>query len=422
MCCVTVVISQRQRPIVLEEATVIDSWNTGPITNCFIVIEGNKISYIGKRYEVEIPENAQKFNLKGKYVIPGLIDVESRFRTPEELRTLLSWGVTSANCSFESIEEGERFSQMTKVDSAQFPDIYVTAPMFGSPGNDVVLNVKPKTPEDARAQVRLLHSKKISRFKILCNKKQTNEGLPVEQLDSSVILALIDEAKKLGISTAIQTSSIKEAQMAIEAGVSILVGGIQDEQLGSSLIDEMVQRNTYYVSTLSRYEAFSDAKKFLNNILSDSLFRSTLTQSELTTYAQPEAVRLNDNRFPEFTVSPERLALVYGNSGAIVKHYIPVPMGTDVPSLPGISAHIELENLVKAGLTPMQAIVSATAISAECLGQRKNLGFLYMNYQADMLVLEKNPLEDIRNTRTISMIIKKGKIFTPKELREPVQK
>ncbi|MBI3195139.1 MAG: amidohydrolase family protein, partial [Ignavibacteriae bacterium] len=270
------------------------------------------------------------------------------------------------------------------------------------------VTVRPTTPEDARSQVRVLHSLKISRFHILYDE---------HQLDSAVVAALIDEAKKLKIFVSIQVSLMKDAQAAIDAGVSALVRGAVDERLGSSLLDQLIRRNIYYVSTLSWYESLTDEENYFANIFADSLFRLSLPQSEVTAFTQTDAIKIVHQQFPRFKFTPEQRAIAYDNSGAIVKHYVPVPMGTDVSFLPGISEHLELEYLVNAGLTPMQAIVSATAISAEYLGVRKNVGFLFTNYQADMIVLERNPLEDIRNTRAISMIIKKGKIFYPKELR-----
>ncbi len=409
--CLTSAFSQPRLPIVFEDATVIDSWNTVPITNCFVVIEGNKISYIGKRFEVVIPENALKFNMKGKYIIPGLIDVESQFRTSEELRQLLSWGVTSVNCSFESIEEAWQFSHQTKPDTALSPEVFFTAPVFGLlniiSGQYSINNLIPENPDSARSVVRRLQSQKISRFKICYNYRQP--------LNSTIVIALVDEARKVGISTSVQVVSAEGAQTALDAGATMLVGGVYDERLGSSIIDNMIQRNTYYVSTLTRYEAIVGGQTFFQHIISDSLFQLSLPQSALQSLTFPDIPREYRIISPGFT--SEHLKILYDNSGAIVKNYIPVPMGTDVPFLPGISAHVELENMVKAGLTPMQAIVSATAISSECLGQRKNVGFLFVNYQADMLVLEKNPIEDIRNTRSISMVIKKGKIFYPKDLR-----
>jgi imidazolonepropionase-like amidohydrolase len=406
----SLLFAQLRQPIVLEDATVIDSWNTVPITNCYVVIEGNKISNIGKRFEVVIPENALKFNMKGKYIIPGLIDVESQYKTPEELRQLLSWGVTSVNSSFESIEKARQLSHQTKPDTALAPEVYFTSPVFGSmqmSGNfNPGLNYNLTTPESARSAVRWLHAQKIQLFKILYDE---------QQMDSTIVVSLLDESRKVGIATSVQIANARSAQTALDAGATMLVRGVYDERIGSSILDQMIQRNTYYVSTLSRYEAIVGGETFFQHIISDSLFRLSLPQSVLQSLALPDIPQEYRLISPGFT--SEHLKILYDNSGTIVKNYIPVPMGTDVPFLPGISAHVELENLVKAGLTPMQAIVSATAISAECLGMRKQVGFLSINYQADMLVLDRNPMEDIRNTRSISMVIKKGKIFYPKELR-----
>ena len=78
---------------------------------------------------------------------------------------------------------------------------------------------------------------------------------------------------------------------------------------------------------------------------------------------------------------------------------------------PGYSVHEELELLVEAGLTPMEALVSATQRAAEMMGEEDAFGTVEAGKRADILILDANPLQDIRNTRTPEVVIKEGKVI-----------
>jgi len=103
---------------------------------------------------------------------------------------------------------------------------------------------------------------------------------------------------------------------------------------------------------------------------------------------------------------------------------IPIAAGTDTPiglSVPGYSLHSELEMLVKAGLSPLEALGSATVRPAEYFSLQNELGSIDVGKKADMVLLDKNPLDDIRNTKTIAAVISKGRWLTPAELLPMIQ-
>jgi imidazolonepropionase-like amidohydrolase len=84
--------------------------------------------------------------------------------------------------------------------------------------------------------------------------------------------------------------------------------------------------------------------------------------------------------------------------------------------LPGIAVHLELEEMVRAGMLTYQALISSTTFGGQYLGASKRVGTIEVGRNADILVLDADPATDIRNTRSISMVIKHGKIFHPKDL------
>ena len=94
---------------------------------------------------------------------------------------------------------------------------------------------------------------------------------------------------------------------------------------------------------------------------------------------------------------------------------VPIGAGTDTPiglAIPGYSLHRELEMLVRAGLTPLQALEAATIRPTEFLGIEDQLGTIEVGKRADLVLLSANPLEDIRNTRQIDTVISKGKLVS----------
>ena len=98
---------------------------------------------------------------------------------------------------------------------------------------------------------------------------------------------------------------------------------------------------------------------------------------------------------------------------------VPIGAGTDTPirlSVPGYSLHSELEMLVLAGLTPLQAIGAATIEPARYFSIETELGQIAAGMKADLVLLDQNPMEDITNTKSIGQVITKGKVMTPAEI------
>jgi len=105
-------------------------------------------------------------------------------------------------------------------------------------------------------------------------------------------------------------------------------------------------------------------------------------------------------------------------TGRMNERGVPIGAGTDTPigyALPGYSLHTELEFLVEAGLSPVEALYAATIRPAEFFSLQDKMGTIEPNKVADMVLLDANPLEDIRNTRQINLVISKGKVLFPKD-------
>src|SRR5437879_3507157 len=165
-----------QHPLVLEGGTLIDCTGAPPVQNSVIVIRGSKISCVGTSGKVQIPDSAQVIDVRGKFIIPGLIDCHIHYGSPRDLVQLLAWGVTSVNCMFESTDQARQLEQETSVDSLHAPQFYGTAPIFTAVNGwwygpdfpiDSMINRFPTTPEEAREQVMKAREKKIDKIKVM---------------------------------------------------------------------------------------------------------------------------------------------------------------------------------------------------------------------------------------------------------------
>ena len=422
-------VQAQNKTIVLQGATVIDSWNNVPLTDESIVIVNNTIMQVGKKFEVRIPTNAIIVNLEGKFIMPGIIDVDARYTQPEDLTTMFSFGITTANILTTDPEAIQKLKQESEKDSTLLPELYVTVPislnkrgwkLSGVMGGDSLFSAVPASPAAAREQIKKIAARGINRICLIDDAMQwCNDSLPPEQaVDTSIVLAMIDEARKQNIFVALQAPAIRNGRIAIFAGASALNGGILDDRLVSDAVSQMSYIPTYYVSTLTRYESYADPKGVLQRIITDSLFRNLLPQAVRNRYSSAEYSSILQGKCSNSAYVKAHLSVSYDNTLAIVTNYQPIPLGTNLPELPGVADHLEMEYLVKAGLTPMQTIVTSTGISAEYLGIRSKLGFIFAKCQADLLVLDKNPIDDIRNTRSITMIMKNGIMYDAKTLRK----
>ena len=413
-----------QSAMVLEGAVVFDGVASRPQKNSIIVVEHGRITGFGPRKEVIIPEGAKRMNLRGKFVIPGLIDGNVRYGSPRDLLQMLAWGVTSVNCMFESAAGAAEMERWTRQDTARSPQIYATAPIFSAERGlrsgeafpvDSVLNRFPATPEEARTAVRKARTAGARRIMILYDPMDwCCDSLP--RMRKDVIEAIIDEAWKQNLFTSVDAPKLADAREALEAGAMSLVRGVLDEYLDASPVNTLLTRNDYYVPTISSFEFIADPQAFMKRVLADKRFRASLPASAVKEFSSPAYYEKIKAQYPNGSFVRSHLTALRDNVLSLVRNYVLVVMGTDLAALPGIGAHLELEYMVQAGMSPYQALVSATTFGGQYLGAATKVGTIEIGRQADLVILDADPVADIRNTRSINTVIKHGKIFDPKQL------
>lgn len=415
-------VGAAQNALLLEGAVVIDGVASRPLKNSVIVIENGTITGFGPRNTVIVPKGAQRIDLKGKYVIPGLIDGLVEAPSPKDLLRMLAWGVTSVSAVYPTVDEALAAERLSALDTARTPQIYAMAPVFTAPGGwtagagaDTTINRFPSTPEEARAAIRALRYRGIKRVRIVYDDLSwRTEAMP--RLGRDVLAALLEEAAKQKIFTSVQAPRVADAREAVDAGALSIAPGIFDDYVDASLIETFLTRNDYYVPALSSSAFLAEPSAFMARVFADKRFRTSYPASVVKAWSAAPAWKDLAAAAPRAAGLRAKLPTLRGNLETAVKNYVLIVLGTNFPQLPGIAVHLELEEMVRAGMLTYQALIAGTTFGGQYLGLPKRLGTIETGRMADLVVLDADPAVDVRNTRSIAMVVKHGRIFKPKDL------
>jgi imidazolonepropionase-like amidohydrolase len=267
------------------------------------------------------------------------------------------------------------------------------------------------TPQEARKLVDEQAAKGVDFIKLWVDDER--KTIPVK-MPIEISAAIIDEAHKKGLRAVAHIFYLDDAKALLKAGIDGFAHIVRDKPVDQEFIALMKQHNAWQVaSTLSREMAYSVA---VMPWLQDPFFTRGVTPGTIEVLKSPErqkAVVLGYTRFPGlpyqkkvFSDMDRTLFQGLENYEIMAKAGLNMGMGTDSgPNgrFPGFNAHEEMYLEVLAGRTPMQAIVSATSANARWLKDDK-IGTIAAGKWADLLVLDKDPLKDIRNTETINSV------------------
>jgi len=406
--------------IAFTGARVIDGTGSAPIEQATIVVTNGRITAVGPSATVMPPAGATVVNVAGKTIIPGLINAHAhidpdisanpgpyRDEMVRRLKTYATYGVTSImTLGFETYDEPEGF-YLRDTQRLGIGPVATDAPRLYASGRPILFRPGPtgtETPDAARIDVQRHVPLRADFIKLHL------DGVPAD-LKPDVIAAAIDEAHKHNMSTAIHIIYLKDAKTAIASGVDVIAHSVRDLDIDAATIAEMKRRNVALIPTLVR-----DRSVFIYENLPD-FFKDPFFLRALPTYKR-EVDLLSDPASQQrmrtnATVQASKPQLAQGikNLKPLIDAGIPIAMGSDSGSIPdrnlgrwiGYNEHAELEMMVAAGMTPMQALVSATSTAARVM-KIDGAGSLQTGKWADLVVLNANPLMDIKNTRQIDAV------------------
>lgn len=417
--------------IAFVDVNVIPMTSTlGVVAHQTVVIRNGRIESIANVGAASIPRGAVRVDGRGKYLIPGLADMHvhlEHFEDPSVLRLFTSYGVTFVR----SMDGRPRILEWKKrIASAELegPSIVTAGPLLdGAPpvrfDNKVI-----RTADEARVAVQGQKEAGYDFIKVYTN------------LSTRTYEAILDEARRLGMPVAGHVPRNSSIVKALDHHASIEHLTDFDELIEA---DSSPVRGRFHWSKL--YLAMeADQKKIVaaakRVAKADVAIVPTLVQAEhalarpetLASWLERDELLLVPNdvrKFWEDRVramsqqigqedwevvargSSNRMALV----NALEEEGATLLAGTDTPNpfaVPGVSIHRELDLLVRAGLTPKEALAAATREAAVFVGQGSEWGTIEVGKRADLVLLERNPLESIRATTTISRVMVRGRLQT----------
>ena len=375
-------------------ATVIDGTGAAPVENGVVIVRDGRIAAVGPASTVAIPPGAARVELRGKTLLPGFVNAHGHVSDPKDARENMErqlllygrYGITSVFSLGEEAGAGPLRDEPARGRARLFAAGEVLD------GN---------TAESAAAEVNRVAPMRPDWLKIrVDDNNQARAKMPREAYS-----AAIQRAHALGIPVAAHLFYLEDAKQLVRDGLDVLAHSIRDLPVDDELIELARARNVCLVPTLMR-EVSIFAYESTPDFFSDPFFTKHANAATVKTLMSPERqaqVKANPNtaRFKQV------LELASRNMMQMKKAGIRIAMGTDSGAanrFQGYFEHMELELMVKAGLTPMQAIVAATGDAAACMKRPGIVGTLQPGAWADLAVYTASPLADIRNTKTLESV------------------
>jgi imidazolonepropionase-like amidohydrolase len=423
----------REPTTALTHVRVIDGTGGTPLQDATVVIEGNHILAIRPGASA-VPAGAHVLDLHGDTIMPGIINAHGHLAliadgknsstsyTAEnvlaELRQYESYGVTamlSLGLNRDLLYPIRAQQREGKLDGAT---VFTADRGIGVPDGAPPLPAaadqlyRPATPAEARAAVDDMARRHADMVKIWVD----SLGGTKPAMSPQIYRAVIQEAHQHHLRVAAHVYYLADAKSLVNAGVDVLAHSVRDKPVDQELISAMKRRGIWYIPTLTVDESFYLYAEHPGFMQLD--FFKAAIPSEVLAMLDSDAYSQKVNEDPKTAQHKADFAMDQQNLKTLYDAGVRVGFGTDsgaMPNrIPGFSEHRELEDMVQAGLTPMQAIVCATKANATLLGIDATRGTLRPGKRADLIVLAANPLDDITNTRSIVTIFHDGRAVTPK--------
>lgn len=381
-------------------ATLIDGTGSPALYPAVMLVENDQILAVGLSGSITVPASAEMINMEGKTIMPGIINthghvggttgLQSHYSKENVLRDLAlnaQYGITTVNSL--GGDEQESFEVRNAQDTVKkiaFSRLFAAG--------DVITG---KTSEEAREAVDKNAARKVNFIKI---RVDDNLGT-TKKMSPEIYEAIVDQAKKHHLPVAAHIFYLEDAKAMLRLGVRLIAHSVRDKAVDEEFIQLMKEKDAYYCPTLMR-EIFTFVYEETPDFFKDPFFLKAADSSILNELKDP--VRQTGIKASKSAQAyKQALAMAKRNLKILSDAGVKIAFGTDTgppARFQGYFEHLELEQMVQAGLSPGQAIYSATGQAAVAIGQSQ-LGTLLPAKKADFIVLEKNPLDDITNTRRI---------------------
>ena len=404
--------------VAIVGAQLIDGTGGEPVPDSVILIRGDRIVDTGSRADTGVPAGAEIVDGAGKTVIPGLVDTHSHYpgdraAVERQLRTQLYFGVTTARSIGSDGADNVALMLEANAGRPDTPRMFTAGRGFTHPdGFNARVARQPTTEDEAREMVRALAGQGVHFVKMWVNAVPEPGG----KITPEIRTAIVEEATANGLIPVAHIDEEADGRQLIEAGLrdflhTTVLPPVDDPQPSAEFIRMCLDNGVSFSPTLSIVQNnwhFAEHPE----LLEDPELRAAFNPDALARWDDAEA-RSEVVEAPNFEDRKAAFRQVQAFVKTMHDAGVRVALGTDsgTPNVPpGWGLHHELELYVEAGLTPMQALVAATATGAGIMppAGEAEFGTLEVGKVADLVVLDADPLTDIRNTLRIDRVMKTG--------------
>lgn len=366
------------------DARIFDGAGAPVIEDGVVIVRDGRISEVGTGGSVTVPAGAEVIELGGRWLMPGFVNAHGhvnaegdRSSTAEQLEIYAHYGVTTV---LSLGDEGEDLRAERWSPELRRARLFVSGP-----------SLDPSSPEDAHGDVSRVADLGVDWIKV----HVTAAGRGRHYRD------VLRAAEEAGLPTAIHIEELVIAKDVLRAGATLLGHSVRDEPVDSELIGLMLERDVCLVPTLTR-ELSTFVYTERPDFFDDPFFLERSAPANLEDFITPERRAMADS--PQARYWRAALPLAMENLRVLHEAGVGIAMGTDsgpTGRFQGYFEHLEMEMMADAGLEPRDVLIASTGTAARCIGLDGLVGTIAPDAWADFVVLDADPLQDVRNTRRI---------------------
>ncbi|HEX4914783.1 MAG TPA: amidohydrolase family protein [Vicinamibacterales bacterium] len=428
-----------QAPVtVFDGARILDGNGGTPVDSGRLVVQGDRILAVGPSATTPAPAGATRVDLAGKTIMPAMINVHSHMgfegyttwqaknhtaaNLLDHLQREAFYGVAAvASVGTSPTEMSLQFQRDQRAGKVPLAARYLFLPGMAPPNggpdhilreatNEIRVVNEVTTPEEARAAIQKMAGQGIRHLKMWVDDRRGT----YPKLTPEVYTAIVREAHVRKITVHAHAIQLADQKAVIAAGADVLVHMVQSEPIDEAYQALLREKRPYWSTVIS----LGDPVEVCNP---DPFFEEALPPSLVAKIrATKERISLQAHCAPPSPNAPNREKILAHNFPLMIKAGVKLVLATDTGIHPGHTfgsgEHVELARWVQLGLPPAEAIVAATKTPAELMGLT-DLGTLTPNKKASFVVLDANPLDNIRNTRTIADVYLDGVKFDREAIR-----